>query len=159
MSIASADFSGEIRRTAAALGRVPTASQVDILQEVLRSSSQVDAETGAITVEIDDAVVPIGDYIAKAAGGFAKLAPAEPTPAGREWVKINVGGSTGWRHVTDPFLKVKASIDSTYDSELAAEMKNWPNPFTKGQENRTRQTVMTNKDPAMAAKLKAEAKR
>ncbi len=159
MNIASADFSGEIRRTAAALGRDPTGAQVAALQEELRTFCVIDPETRTVSVEIEGKTTSLPAYLTKAAGAFAKLAPAEPTPAGREWVKISVGGSTGWRHINDPFLKVKASIDGSYDSELAAEMKNWPNPWTKGRENRTRQTIMSNKNPAMAAKMQAEAAR
>lgn len=92
----------------------------------------------------------------KSARKPATPASAQPSdPA--EWIIHQVNGSTSVRRADDPFVRIANSIAGERDAAVLAEMQNWPNPWAKEHLNRTRQTLITNKNPALAAKLKAAA--
>lgn len=81
--------------------------------------------------------------------------PTDTAPEG--WTTVKFNASTGLRRTNDPMLGVIQSIKADQDAPLLAEMQTWPNPYRPGPNfNRTRQAVLTNRDPARAARFKAE---
>lgn len=149
---ATVTFAGEIRRLAAAQGRVPTDAQVADLEALTRSRSFVDATAGTVVMNDGSAVaVFLNQEVASFAPAKAEL------PAGSDLIRVRIGSSTGHRRADDFFASFTAGLDKAHDAALAAEAATWPNPWAKGHENRTRQVVLTKINPAGAAKMKAEA--
>ncbi|WP_018046195.1 hypothetical protein [Methylobacterium sp. 88A] len=86
----------------------------------------------------------------------APATPAEPADP-NAWVPVKIGSGTGYRRADDPMLGILKAIGESHDAALLAEIPTWPNPWSKTHLNRTRQTIITNKNPALAAQLKAKA--
>lgn len=150
----SVSFADEIRRTAAALGRTPTAQQVDDLETLVRSRTYLDEDAGSVAMNDGSDVAA---FIAKEANAFS-LVQAEPEPVAPDaWVKVSIGGSTGWRRASDPMATIMQSLAASDAAALAREIPSYSNPWLPGQVNRTHQVIISKSDPALAARFKSEA--
>lgn len=145
-------FADEIRRTAAALGRSPTDEQVANLEMLARSRTYIDAAAGRVMMNDGGDVAA---FLTRETNAFP-LVQAEPA-ASEGWVKLQNSASTWYRKANDPLTKIVTGFQAAEDAALAREIAGWPNPWRAGHQNRTRQAVITNKDPARAAQLKAQA--
>lgn len=167
--LAHVSFVAAIRNIATELGRTPTAEQIDNLDTSLKSLAQIDHE-GRPVVGIE----PVGAYIAREAGAFARAtAPTPksdaPVPASLRStldriqddahagiLRIGAGVQHG-RPPGDGFADIARGLQAQHAAAIAREAAGWLNPWRKGHENRTRQTVLSKIDPAKAAQFRAEA--
>lgn len=154
MNANAISFSSEIERVAANLGRAPTPDQISNLNLVLQSLAEIDLEAGTVSIEGE----AVDAYLNREAAKFAPVeAPSTPKTSG--YVRFEIGNSASYRRADDALVKITNSFRAAEDAALAREAAEWPNPWAAGHENRTRQSILTNTEPARAAKLKAEAKK
>ncbi|CAM3051369.1 hypothetical protein JHFBIEKO_4424 [Methylobacterium mesophilicum] len=59
--------------------------------------------------------------------------------------------------IDTPIAAFGRSLAASHDAALVRETEKMPNPWLSGQLNRTNAAIITNKNPSLAAKLKAEA--
>lgn len=150
----SVSFADEIRRTAAALGRAPTAQQVDDLETLVRSRTYIDGDAGRVAMNDGTDVTA---FIARETNAFP-FVQVEPEPVAPDaWVKVSIGGSTGWRRANDPMTTIMQGLAASDAAALAREIPSYGNPWLPGQVNRTHQAIISKSDPALAARYKSEA--
>lgn len=168
-NLAHVSFTDAIREAATKLGRTPTDEQVGNLNLVLQTLAHRDDETGALTVATEGHPVPFADYLSDQAGRFPKPSTGAPIPAGlrsaldridadadRGILRVGNGVQQG-RPRGDAFADIARGLQAQHAAAIAREAAGWPNPWRKGHENRTRQTVLSKTDPAKAAQFRAEA--
>lgn len=112
-------------------------------------------ETGAAAFRIEGGQVheiPVQDHIARIVLTHAQ--PIETRAASGEPVAQIVSPSPHARDYRDRF---GSKATAANDAALAAEIQEWPNPFLPQHLNRTRQTVLRNRFPQLAARLQTEA--
>ncbi|OHV16223.1 hypothetical protein BK022_13540 [Methylorubrum extorquens] len=86
------------------------------------------------------------------------LVQAEPKPVAPDaWLKVSLGGSTGWRRAGDPMAAIMQGLAASDAAALTREMPTYANPWLPGRVNRTHQVIISKSDPALAARFKAEA--
>ena len=73
-------------------------------------------------------------------------APAAPSSA-PQWAKRGTGAISDFAR----------ALAEQQDAALIRESETWGNPWLSGQINRTRQQILLNKNPAMAARFKSQA--
>lgn len=159
MSLENVAYDGLIKARAEALDRVPTQQHIEMLGEVLKTLVRHDAAANVLTVEEDEGQhVDFVAYVDAAVAKFpAKPAPVPEPAAPDAWIKVTLGGSTGWRKANDPMTAILKGLQASGDAALAREVSTLPNPWLPGQINRTHQVLITKSDPARAARFKAEA--
>lgn len=158
MSANHVTFTGAIHQAAADLGRAPTPEQVERLNLELQTLAVIDDETGTVSVPVDaGAPLAIDKFLTGAVAKFPAIAasPAASAPTG--WVQVKIGSGTGYRRADDPMLSIMKAIGESHNAALLEAIPTWPNPWSPAHLNRTRQTIITNKNPALAAQLKAKA--
>jgi hypothetical protein len=156
---AAVDFTAEIGRVAASLGRIATADQVVILDETLKTFARRDPGASTVSVEIEaGTLTPLGGFLQAEVAKFATVPVPAPDQAASDWQVLRVGGSTGYRKADDPMARIVAGLQASEAAATARQVAEWPNPWVKGVENRTRQQIIINTDPARAARFKAEAR-
>ena len=100
--------------------------------------------------------IPVGDFLAGVILQAAKpIAPVSAAPA------VATAGSPP-PVPTRPkpgaaVSEIGKAFEAMHDAAMIAECETWPNPWKAGQVNRTRQTIIINKHPTLAARLKAQA--
>lgn len=60
-------------------------------------------------------------------------------------------------HYRDYADRIGPKASAKADAELSAEVQSWPNPFNEKHLNRTRQVILRNRFPALAAAYEAQA--
>lgn len=149
--IASVSFAEEIGRIAASLGRAPTREMVADLEARTRKTAFVDATAGRVVMNDGGDVTA---FLARECNAFPLAANEAPAS---EWAKVTIGAYTSYRRADDGMARINASFEAAHDKRAADEIATWPNPWAAQHPNRTRQTIIGNKNPALAAKLKAQA--
>lgn len=151
-------FTGAIREAASKLGRVPTAEQVQELNAELQRLADLDDETQVITIASTEGFIPLPDFMAKRMVSFPQAAVGtidrDVNDDDRAPLRIGNGVQYGRR---DAFADIVRAIQVRDAEALAREAAGWSNPWRKGHENRTRQTIISKIDPAKAARYRAEA--
>lgn len=159
------NFTAVVRTVAAEMGRTPTPQQVDDLDDALRSLVRRD-DAGKFLVTAGEREIPLVSYVRMQAAHFARATTGGSTTAtGRSQADrdadggvLRIGASTQYgRPRGDVFADIARGLQATHDAALAREAAGWPNPWTKGAENRTRQVLIQKVDPAKAAQFRAEA--
>lgn len=150
------------------------AARLQAIADALVAAHRVDLETGKHML-VDEAgspkiVIKAGDIVDMDVGAFlTELTAKDPRKEaltrqaeqgkGSGYVRAEIGSSTGFRPAGDFFADFTAGLNKAHDAALAAEAATWPNPWAANQVNRTRQAILQNKNPALAAKFRAEAAR
>lgn len=83
-----------------------------------------------------------------------ELGSPVPAPATRPGAPTARPGKI---EVDTPIAAFGRSLAAQHAAAMAKEAETWPNPWVKGQENRTRQNIIRNHNPALAARHRAEA--
>lgn len=113
---------------------------------------QGEAGAAAFRVEGGQVVeIPVMDHLVGIILAHTKPAETAPTPGAPAQI---AGPSPAARDYRDRFGS-KATAAS--DAALAAEVQTWANPFDPKHPNRTRQTVLRNRFPELAARYEMEA--
>ncbi|MCK2056992.1 hypothetical protein [Methylobacterium sp. 37f] len=146
-------FAGEIRRTAAALGRSPTDEQVTNLESLIRDRSYIDQDAGRVLMNDG---TDVAAFIGRETNDFP-LVVADAPAAPDGWVKVALGTGTSWRKAGDPMTAILQGLRASDDAALARHVAAIMNPWLTGQINRTNQVLLTKSDPVRAARFKAEA--
>lgn len=146
MSAHHVDFAAQIRATAMTIGRMPTAEQVRDLNLALQTLAVLDHD--GMTVTMGDGST-VHAYIAAQAAGFDLAQPTTPTPT---------SGATLGASIQAGEISFGQMVQRAHDADVAAQIAGWSNPWKAGPGfSRTKQAVVQNHDPALAARWKREA--
>ena len=147
-------FASEIRRIATTLSREPTAEQTSALENVLQQAAVL-GEDKKIAIVTDTGAVPVTDYIAASLAHLApvaapvdKPAPAVTHPTVPSWT----------RGRSDTLATLGRSFAAAEQAASLAAALDGPNPWAAGHVNRTKQAIIRNLNPALAAELKIKAR-
>lgn len=149
-------------------GLAPSPDQVAVAAQILESNVTVYAGGLTLAALSDGRSGTILDALAETTRWFPKAAPApkakaqprrsEPKPASpapRPAHGAHVPGRT------DAMAQLAAGLDHAAEADadaLARQIAAGPNPWVAGRHhNRTKQAILTNRHPDLAARLRAEA--
>ena len=97
--------------------------------------------------------VPVGEFVAGLMQRHGKPTPRPPTAQDAPSPTIRPAKI----EVNTPIAAFGRQLAAKHDAAVLREASEWPNPFLAGPNfNRTRQQVLTNKNPALAAQYKAQ---
>lgn len=157
-----------VAATARTSGLTITADALQVAAAELAGSVERDgsgafqylAEAGAGAFQIVDGEVreiPVERHVANVLLKHTKPLPASVKVSAPEVPRSQIAPSPG--HYNDFSNRIGPKAIAAADAKLSAEVAAWPNPFSKQHLNRTRQTVLRNRFPTLAAAYEAEANR
>ena len=150
VNLSAASFAGAIRAKATELGRAVGKEAVAEIEEACRSLARIDPATSAVMIDLGKGAIPIDTHLANEVRRLSTVSTADAAPGG-------TNSRPTWG-ANDGFLAMGRGWADIQKAKLASEVATWINLWLKGPTyNRTRQQVIHNSNPALAAEMKMKA--